>query len=161
MKLSSAGKMALRFGVVAALACFCVSHADSQDPTAKPNFGMVSLKAGFEPDPYSKQLVAGGPVNSKHGGVSQWVTNAPDFRLNYTAGEFALTIFAEGEPGSDTTLLVNLPDGKWLANDDGPNTGLNPLIKIAKPKSGQYDIWVGTLQQGKSPKATLKITELK
>jgi len=29
------------------------------------------------------------------------------------------------------------------------------------PQSGRYDIWVGTFKEGITPKATLKISELK
>jgi hypothetical protein len=159
MKLSSASRLAVRFGLVAALVFLGAGRAETQDPTLKPTFGTVALKAGFEPDPHVKPIVAGGPIESKHGGVTQWVAKAPDYRLNYTAGNFPLTFYVES--AADTTLLINLPDGTWLANDDGPNTGLNPLIRIAQPKSGQYDIWVGTFAKGGNPNSTLKITELK
>ena len=89
--------------------------------------------------------------------VTAWVAKAPDFRLNYTAGKFALTIYAESK--ADTTLLINLPDGKWVADDDSGGN-LNPLVKFDKPQSGQYDIWVGTFGKENAP-AVLKITELK
>ncbi len=125
----------------------------------KPTYGTVDLKAGFTPDPFVKKVEAGGDVRTDKGGVTAWVAKAPDFRLNYTAGNFALTIYAESD--ADTTLLINLPDGKWVANDDGPGTGLNPLLKFAKPQSGQYDIWVGTVEGGKTPPAKLMISELK
>lgn len=92
--------------------------------------------------------------------MTTYITNAPDFRLNYTAGNLPLTIHVES--AKDTTLLINLPDGTWVANDDGPNNGLNPLIKFNRPQSGQYDIWVGILNKGDgTPPAVLKITELK
>ena len=86
------------------------------------------------------------------------MTKAPDFKLSYTAGNFPLTIHVESE--ADTTLLINLPDGTWVANDDQAPGNLNPLLKFAKPMSGRYDIWVGTFGK-ENAKATLKITELK
>jgi hypothetical protein len=159
MKASVGCRAAARIGVGALLVCLCVSRAEPQDPSLKPTYGTVDLKAGFEPDPYKKNLEAGGSIETKEGGVTAWVEKAPDFRLNYTAGNFPLTFYVTSK--ADTTLLINLPDGKWIANDDGPGTGLNPLIKLAKPKSGQYDIWVGMLEKGKTPPATLHITELK
>lgn len=159
MKNLVGSSWALRLSAVALMACLCASHAATQDLTLKPTYGGVTLKAGFEPDPYKKNLDAGGDVKTDKGGVTAWVAKAPDFQLNYTAGNFALTILAESK--ADTTLLINTPDGKWVANDDGPGTGLNPLIKFAKPKSGRYDIWVGTLAKGITPPATLIITELK
>ena len=137
--------------------CLCVNRAETQDPNLKPTFGKVDLKAGFPNDPYEVKLTAGGDIQTKLGGVTAWVAKAPDFRLNYTAGKFNLTIYAESK--ADTTLLINLPDGKWIADDDSGGN-LNPLIKIENPKSGQYDIWVGTFGKDNAP-AVLKITEPK
>lgn len=135
-------------------------HGTSQDPNSKDtNYGQKDLKAGFEPDPFMVNVDAGGPIETNLGGVRAWVDKKPDFRLNYTAGNFPLTFYAQS--GEDTTLLINLPDGTWVANDDGPGTGLDPLIKIAQPKSGRYEIWVGTLAKGKTPPAKLFITEVK
>ena len=82
----------------------------------------------------------------------------PHFVLDYEAGKYVLSIYAESKV--DTTLLVLTPDGEWLANDDGPGTGQNPLLRFANPKSGKYTIWVGTLDKAPAP-AVLKITEKK
>ena len=157
MKLSAVSRVALHVGVVGLLVCLCVTRAEPQDPNLKPAFGKVDLKAGFPNDPYEVKVVAGGDIQTKLGGVTAWVAKAPDFRLNYTAGKFALTIYAESK--ADTTLLINLPDGKWVADDDSGGN-LNPLVKFDKPQSGQYDIWVGTFGKENAP-AVLKITELK
>ena len=134
------------------------SGASYQEPGANPTFGGVKLKAGFEPDPFTKELIAGGEIKTDKGGVMAHVAKVPDFILNYEAGKFTLTIYAESK--SDTTLLIKTPDDKWVANDDGPGTGLNPLIRFENPKSGRYAIFVGTF--GPEPaKAVLKISELK
>jgi hypothetical protein len=153
-------RVALRLGVagvVAGLVWFCVNRVESQDPNLKSTFGEVTLKSGFLPDPFSKKLVAGGPIQQNKGGVKAWVANAPDFKLYYTAGKFPLTIHVDSK--ADTTLLINLPDGTWVADDDSGG-GLNPLLKFAKPQSGRYDIYVGTFNK-ELPEATLYITELK
>jgi hypothetical protein len=151
-------KMVLHSSLVGCVvvALLCASQAGSQDPELKPTYGSVKLKAGFEPDPYTKKLEAGGPVQTKLGGVDAWVAKAPDFQLNYTAGKYPLIFHVKSK--ADTTLLINLPDGKWVANDD--TNGLNPLLRFAKPQSGRYDIWVGTFDEGGTPPATLYITEL-
>lgn len=130
----------------------------AQDPDGKANYGEKKLEAGFEPDPFVVNVDAGGAVQTNLGGVKAFVDKNPDFRLVYeNAGKFPLTIYVESQ--ADTTLLVNDPDGKWLANDD--TNGLNPQIKIAQPKSGRYEIWVGTFNGGATPPAKLFITELK
>jgi hypothetical protein len=159
MKMSSVSRWAVCLAAIAGLAFLWTERAATQDPSLKPTYGSIDLKAGFTPDPFSKKLDAGGPVETDKGGVTAWVAKAPDFQVNYSAGSFPLTIHVESE--ADTTLLINLPDGKWVANDDGPNNGLNPLIRFAKPQSGRYDIWVGTFKKGGNPPATLFITELK
>jgi hypothetical protein len=107
------------------------------------------------PDPFTKELVAGGPIATTLGGVRAKVAKPPDFRLVYEAGKYALTIRAEST--ADTTLLINLPDSTWVADDDSGGN-YNPKLTFAKPQSGQYDIWVGTYQDG-LPKAKLIITE--
>ena len=39
-------------------------------------------------------------------------------------------------------------------------TALPPLIKLDRPQSGRYEIWVGTVVKGKTPKAKLLVTEV-
>jgi hypothetical protein len=158
MKSLSRCPAAVRLGLVAIMPLLLAERAGTQDPELKPTYGQVKLKAGFEPDPYEKKVEAGGEINTKLGGVAAWVAKAPDFKLFYTAGKYPLTFTVESK--ADTTLLINLPDGKWVANDDGPE-GLNPLLRFAKPQSGRYDIWVGTFEKGGTPPAKLIITELK
>jgi hypothetical protein len=153
-------RLALRLGAVALLATLVVSRGESQDPNLKPTFGTLNLKAGFSNDPRTVKIVAGGDLHQNNGNVKAWVAKAPDFRVNYTAGAFNLTFHVKSK--ADTTLLINLPNGKWIANDDGPNNGLNPLIKLTNPPSGQYDIWVGVLNENENGAASvLYITELK
>jgi hypothetical protein len=158
MKLLAKRSVPVRFGVVAVLLCIWVSRAPAQpDPNLPPTFGAVTLKARFKNDPHTKSLVAGGQIKTKLGGVTAHIAKAPDYRLNYeTDGKLPLTFHVKS-PG-DTTLLINLPDGTWIADDDSGG-GLDPLVRITKPKPGRYDIYVGTYN--KEPvAATLFITEL-
>ncbi len=150
-------RWALRFTGVALVALFCIGRVEPQDPNAPATYGTVTLRAGFTPDPYTKNLTAGGAIRTNKGGVNAWVARAPDFKLFYTAGNFRLTIRAVSK--ADTTLLVNLPNGTFIADDDGDGFP-NPRLRFANPQSGRYDIWVGTLGENTAP-ATLIITELK
>ena len=127
---------------------------DQPDPRLKP-YATVTLKAGFLPDPFTRKVIAGGNAHTKLGGVKTHVSRAADLRLHYTAGTSALRIYALSK--GDTTLLVNLPNGNWIANDDG-GVGLNPQLNFANPQSGQYDIWVGTFGP-KNVDATLYVSE--
>ncbi len=151
--------LALVAGTVGILATAYVGRTEGQDPSAPATYGEVTLRCGFTPDPHRVELTAGGPIQTRLGGVDAWVARAPDYRLNYTACEgVPLTIYALSS--ADTTLLVNLPNGTWVANDDGGGN-LNPLLRFANPQSGQYDIWVGTFSRDDYPRATLHITELR
>ncbi len=147
-----------RLAAVAVIACLCAGPAATQDPNLKPTYGEVTLKAGFTPDPHKVKVEAGGPIETNLGDFTHYVAKEPDYRLNYTAGQFVLTIYASSK--EDTTLLINTPDGKWVANDDSPGS-LDPLIRFEKPKSGRYEIWVGTIKKGITPPAKLYISELK
>lgn len=159
MKKLSLSSLALRFGAVALFVCLCTNFGQTQDPKEAPEYGTVNLKAGFDPDPVVVKVDAGGEVQTKLGGFDHWVGKKPDVRLNYTAGKYLLTLYVESD--ADTTLLVNLPDGKWIGNDD--TNALNPQLTFGTPATGQYDIWIGTIKGGDKvfPPAKLFITEKK
>jgi hypothetical protein len=146
-----------RVGVAALLAAVCAVTAEAQDATLAPTFGSTTLRPGFLPDPYAKAVVAGGAKQVTVGNVKMWVAKAPDFSVNYTKGILPLTFYVRSK--ADTTLLINLPDGTWVADDDSDGSR-NPVIKLNRPQSGRYDIWVGTFNGG-NPDATLYITELR
>ena len=134
--------------------------AQAQNWRLSPSYGSVTLNAGFLPDPRSRTVRAGG--DHRFSGSSGcpgggWFANAPDFRLHYRAGGYPLTIFVNA-PG-DTMLLVNDPAGQWFCNDD--SDGLDPAIRFPSPRSGQYDIWMGTYNRSRVPNARLYVTELR
>ncbi|MBN9521750.1 peptidase S1 [bacterium] len=145
------------FGAAVALVWFGAGPVQSQNPSLKANFGAVRLSSGFTPDPYKVAVVSGGATRTDLGGVRTWVSNAPDFKLTYDAGSLPLVIRVDA-PG-DTTLLVNTPDGRWVADDDSGGS-LNPKVVFNNPQSGRYDIWVGTVTK-KNEKGTLVISEVR
>jgi hypothetical protein len=129
---------------------------NAPNPSLKPTYGEAKLAAGFTPDPLTKDVQAGGELRTNLGGVNAHVATAPDFSVEYTAGKYPLLFSAKSV--GDTTLLINLPDGSWIADDDSGG-GLDPLIRIAKPTSGRYDIYVGTFKKALVA-ATLHISEV-
>ena len=88
-------RLALHLGAVAVLACLFTQRGETQDVSLRPTYGTVNLRAGFVPDPFFQNVAAGGPIQTNLGGVNAWVARAPDFRLNYTRGNFALTFMAD------------------------------------------------------------------
>lgn len=133
----------------------------AQDYTLQPNYGDISLRAGFSPDPVVVPLQSGGSIDAGRtlgGSCRGYVSNAPDFAVNYSAGStFPLRIGVSSD--RDTTLVVNGPDGNWYCDDDG-GEGLNPLLHFGSPMSGRYDVWVGTYGSASNHDALLFITEL-
>jgi hypothetical protein len=129
----------------------------AQNFNLPPAFGTVALSAGFMPDPRHVDLTAGGNIPAGRLGqdCAGTIADAPDVRLNYTGGGFPLYIFATSR--ADVTLVVNLPDGSWICNDDF--IGTDPGIVLTRPPSGQYDIWVGVFDGGTAP-ARLGISEI-
>lgn len=162
MKTSGYGRLALRLGVFAMVAHACalvgLQRADAQDPSVKPNFGSTKLVSGFLPDPFKKELVAGGDLDVRINNVKMKITRAPDFQLFWTAGNGGLPLAFYVQSKTDTTLLIHMPVGGYIADDDAGGN-LNPLITLKNPPSGRYDIWVGTFSDTPAP-AVLNITEL-
>ncbi len=151
---------------LAAMALFAASPAMAQgglDYRLPPSFGQLDLTSNFRPDPQEVTLVGGGPVNisSELEGVCighpvGFAASAPDFRLNYTVGDYILRISFAGQ--GDTTLVVSAPDGSWYCDDDSGGM-LQPMLHWGEPLSGQYDIWVGTSNPNETSSGTLFISE--
>lgn len=125
-----------------------------------PLYGTVNLRGGFTPDPHDVTVRAGGSTSvdsqnlpSNCRGYIE--TNQPDVRLNFTPGSAPLRIASCS--GSDTSLIINDPSGNWFCDDD--TEGTNPVVQFSGPRSGQYDIWVGTYASGASQPSTVRITE--
>jgi hypothetical protein len=157
--------IARTLAVGAALAAIATTGvAVAQNYGLNPTYGTLNLSAGFRPDPQVVNVVSGGggqgtidaaTLGSPCVGV---ISNAPDLRLNYSAGQYQLMISADS--AADTTLVVNGPDGRWYCDDDGGNNGLNPAVSFPNPSSGQYDIWVGTYGRNTNEQAQLYISEI-
>ncbi|PCH59954.1 MAG: hypothetical protein COC19_06480 [SAR86 cluster bacterium] len=132
------------------------------DVTAEPNYGNERLEYGFSPDPFLVELLAGGSFELDVSGCHGYFSSAADFKLDYEANVGTqLGIFAEAN--ADTTLAINIPNGKWVCNDDFESLAAsNPGILFEAPVSGSYSIWVGTYSQSDAleTNAVLAITEL-
>ncbi len=133
------------------------------NPGLDPAYGAVNLVSGFQPDPHTQDIAAGGGFDASTLGAPGcvgWIATAPDYRVNWTAGSGALPLVFSVQSDADTTLVINDAGGNWICDDDGGNNGLNPAITIANPPSGQYDIWVGTFMQGDLQQSKLNVSEL-
>lgn len=149
----------MSFTLAAAVALLASPAAQAQNYNLNPSYGAVTLNAGFLPDPRTRTVQAGGDNHFSGGGDCPgggWFANAPDYRLHYRAGGYPLTFYVSA-PG-DTMLLINDPSAQWFCNDDANGT-LDPMVRFNNPRSGQYDIWVGTYNRSRVRNATIYISE--
>jgi len=139
-------------------AAILAGPVDAQNAGLNPNSGQVALRSGFTPDPYTVQVVAGGNQDGNRlpGSCTGWISDAPDFRVTYSAGRLPLVFRAVS--GTDTTLIVNDPNGNWACDDDSFGDG-DPQVVFRRPASGVYDVWVGTFNRGGTARAVLGVTE--
>lgn len=145
--------------VAACVALAVAAPAGAQDISADPTYETVRLDAGFEDDPYLVELQAGGSMDASDlgGACTGLIADAPDVRLIYSSGSLPLILGNVSE--SDTTIVVNGPDGRWYCDDDG-GEGVDPLLVFDEPQSGQYDIWVGTYADADLADSVMFITEI-
>ena len=136
------------------------SSSGTLDYGASPNYGSVSLAAGFTPDPHTTSVTSGGSVSASYlgGGCTGYATASPDFRINWSGTSSRLRIFFVASGGNDTTLIVNSATGSWVCNDD--YSGRDPLVDLNNPGAGQIDVWVGSYSSGAFVSGTLYVTEL-
>lgn len=143
---------------VLVLATLLAGSASAQNASLNPNSGQVELRAGFSPDPYTVSVVAGGSLDGNRlpGACTGWISDAPDFRVTYSAGSLPLAFRTVSE--ADTTLIINGPNGDWACDDDSFGDG-DAQVVFQKPASGVYDVWIGTYSRGSTARAVLGITE--
>jgi hypothetical protein len=148
--------------VVLALAALALTGSPTvaQNLSAEPTYGTFRLAGGFNPDPTNIRVASGGNTDaSKLGnGCTGFIASAPDVRLNYEPGSLPLIISVSSS--ADTSLVINLPNGEWLCDDDSGNGALNPSITLRNVQSGQYDVWVGTYGETDAKSAQLSLSEL-
>ena len=135
-----------------------IPEASSQDITAEPNFGSLSLDEGFLPDPETVSVTSGGSIATDIAGCRYgYVSAAPDVDLYYSAsGNSDLFIYVVGD--GDTTVLVNTPNGNWECDDDSYGDS-DPSLYLPNAQGGLYNIWVGSYTN-EFHDATLFISEI-
>jgi S1-C subfamily serine protease len=138
-------------------------YGDELDYSMDPYYGENSLAAGFTPDPFRVTVTAGGSVAAAYlgGGCTGFAAQAPDYRLSWSGSSAELRFFFRADDsGDDTVIIINKPDGSWACNDDADEgDGLDPMLVLANPPAGRYDIWVGSYNEGDFVAGTLYITE--
>jgi hypothetical protein len=140
------------------------NRQDTLDYRMNPTYGEITLDDDFGSEVHSIKLTSGGNINSSYlgGECTGFVSKEPDYRLfwNNTQTSNLGILFTPDDEGEDPTILVNLPDGTWICNDDMGAGLLLPFALIENPKEGQYDIWVGSFDEGNYIEGTLVIADM-
>ena len=127
---------------------------------ANPSFGQIDLWAGFTPDPYVRNITAGGRYDlAGCFGANGWggsVAAKPDFDLYWNGQSAGLTIAVRAQ--GDAVLLINAPDGQWYFADSSASG--DEALTFRSPQEGLYDIWIGAYGGGRGIPGQLIITEL-
>jgi hypothetical protein len=135
--------------------------AHAQNADLPPSFGTFAVKMGFQPDPMSIRVTAGGRKDASRipaADCAGQVSEAPDVRIDYdTDGSLPLVFVALSR--DDITLVVNGPDGTWYCNDDVTEGETDAAIAFPRPESGRYDVWIGTYDGRRAVPAVLMVTE--
>lgn len=130
------------------------------------NFGTVSLRTGFMPDPKVAQGRSGGArdaqtLNSECRG---WIdANKPDhiFVAETAFGmNFRILAHSTSQPTKDITLVIQKPDGTFVCNDDAAPPATDPIIANQNFMPGIYKVWVGSYQQGEFADYRIGFTEM-
>ena len=111
------------------------SIADQMTPQPTHRWSLV---AGFEDDPRSVEIAAGGPNE----GVCGFLPVEPQLVVDYVSGDYVFG-FGTTSYEADTTIEVTMPSGKVLCDDDSGGDG-DALVTLENPESGRYEVRVGT-----------------
>lgn len=128
-------------------------------PAAPGGTQVVTIGAGFAPDPTVATTIAGGGI-----AASSLVTDGtycagnvgmlPNVSLTTTTPIAGLRVLVRSS--EDTTIMVRLSDGRVLCDDDGGGYP-NPAV-LADFPAGTHQIYVGTFHSGDAPLATVGFT---
>jgi hypothetical protein len=121
-------------------------------------FLTLNLSAGNPLDPLVFSMNGGGPIDAAtlDPGCSGYIPAAPSLTLNWSGEvDFVEAFFYSDH---DPTLVVQLPDGSYLCNDDVNELLLDPLVELSDPPPGRYNLWVGSYHEDQLLPGFLVIT---
>jgi hypothetical protein len=122
------------------------------DPALPALFGQASVAAGFSLVPFSLDVKAGGPLDVVGIGAEcpLHATHAPSLDLEYTAETRPLTFSATAGDAA-LPVMVHTSSGQWVCDAEA--------VRFEAPRSGHYDVWVGSGEAGPPRPAILWISE--
>jgi hypothetical protein len=125
---------------------------------AAPAYLTLNLKAGFPLDPFIVSVNGGGPVEAStfDPSCTGWVNQDATLAVEWSGTSELVRIFYFSD--HNPTLMVQLPDGKYVCNDNANRLLLDPSINLDNPDAGEYRVWVGAADKGQLIPGVLVIT---
>ena len=152
--------LALMLALLGGGAVLAQSDTASEDAeaAAPAAFLTMNLRAGFPLDPFVVSLNGGGEVDAStlDPACVGFVSEAPTFAVNWEGEAEFFDIFYYSD--FDPTLVLQLPDGSYLCNDDASDNVLDPEVSVESPAEGAYNLWVGSYDAGQIIPGLLVIT---
>jgi hypothetical protein len=129
------------------------------------NFGTISLMPGFDTakaslsgytgGSYSLSVIANRDANNK--ACIGFADPTPD-HIIVLQKDFSNLKISVDSNGSDTTLLVQAPNGKIYCGDDSGKRK-DASVALSQLKAGNYKVWVGTFNSGTKLNYTLSVQQ--
>ena len=148
--------------IIALLILFYTMGSAAQgtlNPAGDPRYGSHALSPGFAPAPHTLEVWSGGDIDVKSLRLGDnclgYAASDPDVVVELGASFERITFLIAS--ASDTTLIVNLPNGGWACNDD--TNGLNPALVFHEAAAGEYRIWIGSYATEAFDEAVLYVSE--
>lgn len=131
------------------------ADADNPEPSA---YLTLDMQAGFALDPFLVSLNGGGELDAStlDPACVGYINDQPVLTANWGGAVDVLRIFFYSD--SDSTLVIQQPDGDYLCADDVDENVLDAEVVAEKPSAGTYKIWVGSYEPDQLIPGLLVIT---
>jgi serine protease Do len=88
-----------------------------------------------------------------------YVNESPTLSVDWSGSAELIRVFYVSD--HDPMLVIQLPSGEYVCNDNAHRLLLDPVIAMEKPEAGNYRIWVGAADEGQLVPGVLVITARK
>jgi hypothetical protein len=153
MRIARPFSLALATGalLIALLWGAAMAQTDGAPPPSVGNsepsaYLTLDMQAGFALDPFLVSLNGGGEVDAStlDPACVGYINDRPVLTANWEGAVDFLRIFFYSD--SDSTLVVQRPDGSYVCADDVDENVLDAELVAEEPSAGLYKIWVGSYE---------------
>jgi hypothetical protein len=152
------------FGVLLWASALAQSGDANPTPTPMPEepepsaYLTLDMAAGFALDPFLVSLNGGGERDAAtfDADCVGYVNDQPVMTTHWEGAVDELRVFFYSD--SDSTLVIQQPDGSFVCADDAADNVLDPEITFTAPMTGAYKLWIGSFDENQLIPGLLVIT---